>query len=96
MEIVLFALLQAISFLIVTYIWTLIAAAVLSWLTAFNIVKATNPTVVSFIRFLDLLTEPVLRPLRRVLPTIGPVDLSPMVVILVLVVVESLIQAILR
>ncbi|GEO82412.1 YggT family protein [Pararhodospirillum oryzae] len=96
MEIILFILLavgQLLSVVIITYIWTLIAAAVVSWLVALNVLKTSNPYVESFNRFLILITEPVLRPVRRIMPNLGPIDLSPMVVILVLVVIESILRS---
>ena len=58
------------------YIYVLIAAAVLSWLLAFGIVNRHNPVVNGVGRFCYALTEPVLRPIRKIVPLIGGVDLS--------------------
>jgi YggT family protein len=66
------------------YIYVLIAAAVLSWLVAFGIVNRHNAVVNGIGRFCYALTEPALRPIRRVVPLIGGVDLSPLVLILLL------------
>jgi YggT family protein len=66
------------------YIYVLIAAAVLSWLLAFGIVNRHNPVVNGVGRFCYALTEPVLRPIRKIVPLIGGVDLSALIVILVL------------
>jgi YggT family protein len=66
------------------YIWVLIATAVLSWLTAFGIVNRHNQIVNAIGRFCYALTEPVLRPIRRIIPLIGGVDLSPLILILLL------------
>ena len=70
------------------YIYVLIAAAVLSWLLAFGIVNRHNPVVNGVGRFCYALTEPVLRPIRRIVPLIGGVDLSALIVILVLWLVQ--------
>jgi YggT family protein len=62
------------------YIWIVIAAVVMSWLLAFNVVNYHNNVVRSVVRILDALTEPVFRLVRRVIPSIGGLDLSPIVV----------------
>jgi YggT family protein len=69
---------------ITLYIWVLIATAILSWLTAFGIVNRHNQVVNGVGRFCYALTEPVLRPIRRIIPLIGGVDLSPLILILLL------------
>jgi len=66
------------------YIWVLIASAILSWLVAFDVVNRRNAVVSKIGLFLYRVTEPVLRPIRRVLPLIAGVDLSPLVLILLL------------
>ena len=66
------------------YIWLVIAMAIMSWLTAFNVVNARNPFVQQVERFLYALTDPVLRPLRRIIPVIGGIDISPIVLIFAL------------
>ncbi len=62
------------------YVWLLIAAAVLSWLVAFNVVNARNQFVAMIGDFLYRVTEPVLRPIRNSLPNLGGIDISPIVV----------------
>jgi YggT family protein len=73
------------------YIYVLIAAAVLSWLIAFNVVNTRNQFVAMLADALWKLTEPVLRPIRNILPNLGGLDLSPVVVILVLIFIMNLI-----
>lgn len=63
-------------------IWMLVAQAVLSWLVAFNVVNVRNRFVHSVGYFLDRLTRPLLRPIRRYLPDTGGIDISPVVLIL--------------
>ncbi|SMF78945.1 YggT family protein [Tistlia consotensis] len=84
------ALFQLISTVISIYIWLLIASAILSWLVAFNIVNTSNRFVYMVGDFLYRITEPVLRPIRRILPTLGGIDLSPMVLILLLIFLQNL------
>jgi len=72
------------------YIWVLIASAVLSWLVAFNVVNTRNRFVYLIGDFLHRVTEPALRPIRRVLPNLGGVDLSPLVLILLLLFVRQI------
>mgnify|MGYP001408495504 FL=1 len=71
------------------YIWVLIASAVLSWLVAFNVINTRNRFVYLVGDFLHRVTEPALRPIRRVLPNLGGVDLSPLVLILLLLFVRQ-------
>ena len=79
-----------VDWVIQAYIWVLIAAAILSWLVAFDVINRRNPFVTKVGLFLYRLTEPLLRPIRRVLPLIAGVDLSPLVLILLLMFVRNL------
>jgi YggT family protein len=76
---------------ITLYIWILIAAAVLSWLIAFNVVNTRNPIVHSVADFLYRITEPALRPIRSILPNLGGIDISPVILILGLLFLRNLI-----
>ena len=64
------------------YIYVIIAMVVMSWLVAFGIVNRSNPYVRQFSYVLDRLTEPVFRPIRRILPDLGGLDISPVIVLL--------------
>jgi YggT family protein len=66
------------------YEWVVIVAVIVSWLTAFNVINQYNNFVRSLLRILIALTDPVFRQVRRVIPPIGGLDLSPIVVILVI------------
>ena len=81
-------LIQEIIFL---YICILIAAAVLSWLVAFNVVNPYNQVVRNIGEVLHRLTEPALRPIRNLLPNLGGIDISPVILILLLLFLERLI-----
>jgi YggT family protein len=85
-----YALLSLISTVIDIYIYVLVASAVLSWLIAFNVVNTRSPVVATVTDILYRLTEPVLAPLRRVLPNFGGLDISPVVVILLLIFLRRL------
>ena len=84
-------LLLFIGRLLNVYIFVLIAAAIFSWLYAFNVVNPRNQFVSMFGQFLHAVTEPVLRPIRRVLPNMGGMDLSPLVVIFVIWFIQQVI-----
>ncbi len=70
------------------YIWVVIAAVIMSWLLAFNVVNYHNNFVRSFVRILDALTEPVFRLVRRVIPPIGGLDLSPIVIFFAIMILQ--------
>jgi len=84
------SLARLIDLVIQIYTWVLIASAVLSWLLAFGIINRHSPVVNQVGRFLYQVTEPVLRPIRRFVPLIGGVDLSPLIVILLLWLLRNL------
>jgi YggT family protein len=65
-------------------IWFIIAQAILSWLVAFDVVNYRNRFVYSVGTFLDQITRPLLEPFRRMIPSLGGIDISPIVVILLL------------
>jgi YggT family protein len=78
--------------LITLYIYVLIAAAVMSWLIAFNVVNSYNPTVRRIWDFLYRVTEPALRPIRAILPNLGGIDISPVILIIGLMFLRVFIQ----
>ncbi len=79
-----------ISTLIQLYIWILIANAVLSWLVAFNVVNPSNNVVRTIGEALYRLTEPVLRPIRQFLPSLGGLDISPVIAIIGLLFIQRM------
>ena len=74
------------------YIYLLIGQAVLSWLVAFGIVNRHNRVVAMVGDFLWRITEPLLRPIRRILPDLGGIDISPVILILLLAFLDSEMQ----
>ncbi len=84
-------LLRFISYLLTLYVYIIIAAAVLSWLVAFNVVNPRHPFVAVVGEFLYRITEPVLRPIRNLLPNMGGIDISPVIVILIIFFIQSVV-----
>jgi YggT family protein len=84
------SLLWLIDTIIWLYVWLLIASAVLSWLIAFNVVNTRHPVVGMVANFLYQVTEPVLRPIRSILPNLGGIDISPVILIIVLFFIRNL------
>ena len=74
------------------FIWAIILSALMSWLIGFNIVNINNKMVYIIADFLNRLTEPFLSPIRRILPNLGGIDLSPVVLILLLIFVKDLVN----
>jgi YggT family protein len=85
------SVLWLIDTIITLYVYILIASAILSWLVAFNVVNVRNPIVARIGEFLERVTEPVLAPIRRVLPNLGGIDISPIILILGLFFLRNLI-----
>jgi YggT family protein len=73
------------------YIWVVIIGAILSWLIAFNVVNTQNRFVYSVSDMLYRLTEPALRPIRRFLPNLGGIDISPVILILFLLFIRDVV-----
>ena len=72
------------------YIWALIISAIMSWLIAFNVINPYNKFVSIVGDFLYRITEPALRPIRKVVPIMGGMDLSPLVLIFILWFVQGI------
>ena len=86
------ALLDVILIALQLYIYLLVAAAVLSWLIAFNVVNTRNQFVGMVADFLWRITEPALRPIRSLMPSLGGIDISPVILILIIILIERVIQ----
>ena len=84
------ALLWLILQIINIFVWLIILQVVLSWLIAFNVVNTSNRFVYLIGDFLYRVTEPAMRPIRNVLPSLGGIDLSPLVLLLLLFFVQRL------
>ena len=85
------ALLDVILLVLQLYTWVIIAVAVLSWLIAFNVINIHNDFVRSIWNGLNALTEPLLRPIRRFMPNMGGLDISPIILLLAIFFLERII-----
>jgi YggT family protein len=85
------AVLDIVLIILDLYVWLLIASAILSWLIAFNVVNTRNQFVSAIAEFLFRITEPVLGPIRRSLPSLGGLDISPIVLILIIMFLQRVI-----
>jgi len=88
----LLALIQVVIILLTVIWWIIVIQMILSWLVAFNVINTYNDFVRGLMRGLDRFTEPVYRPIRRVLPDFGGLDFSPLVVLIVLLIVDRLLR----
>jgi YggT family protein len=84
-------LIAFIVYVIQLYIWVIIASAIFSWLIAFNVVNTQNRFVYSVADMLYRVTEPALRPIRNVLPNLGGIDISPVILILILMFITNVV-----
>ncbi|EJK84479.1 YggT family protein [Rhizobium sp. AP16] len=86
------ALFQTIDLALNLYTWVLIASAIFSWLYAFNVINSSNQFVNSVGSFLYAVTEPALRPIRRILPNLGGIDISPIILLLIIFFLRQLLR----
>ncbi|MBN9433479.1 MAG: YggT family protein [Bosea sp.] len=85
------AVLNVIMYALNIYWYVIIASAIFSWLFAFGVVNPRNPVVSAIGNFLYQATEPVLRPIRRVVPTLGAIDISPVILLLGIILIQQVI-----
>lgn len=78
------ALLFLFNSLISLVIFLVVVTAVISWLVAFDVINLRNPTIYRIVRTLDQLVDPLLRPIRAILPNLGGIDISPIILLLLL------------
>jgi YggT family protein len=85
------AVLDIILLILSLYWWVVLAMIIMSWLISFNVINTRNQFVAAVWRILNQLTEPVLRPIRRVVPSFSGLDISPIILFLILFFVERII-----
>ena len=84
------ALFQTIDLALSLYTWIIIGSAIFSWLYAFNVVNTSNRFVGMIGEFLFKATEPALRPIRRIMPDLGGLDISPIILLLIIFFIRRL------
>ncbi|USI74200.1 YggT family protein [Sphingomonas morindae] len=85
-----FAIYQILQLLLTILFWIIMIQVVISWLFAFNVINHHNEMVRSIVRGLDAVTEPIYRPIRRILPDFGGLDFAPMVVLLLIYILQRI------
>ena len=90
------ALIDTLIYALELYWWVIIAAAIFSWLYAFNVVNSRNQVVNNIGSVLYRLTEPVFRPIRRLLPDLGGVDIAPIIVLLIIFFLQRFLDSTVR
>lgn len=94
MSIILLPVLNILKIILSLYLWVIFGMIILSWLTNFGIINSYNGFVMTIQSFLQKLTEPLLRPIRRVLPNLGGFDLSPLVLVLAVILLRDILTRI--
>ena len=85
------ALYQILQLLLTVLWWIIMIQVVLSWLFAFNVINHSNDFVRQLVRGLDSITDPIYRPIRRIMPDFGGLDFSPMVVLLLIYILQRIV-----
>ena len=89
-----FALIDIIGFILTIGITVIIVQAIMSWLLAFNVINLQNDIVSAIWTTLDALTAPIYRPIRKIMPDFGQIDLTPMVVIIGIVILQRVLDGV--
>jgi len=89
-------LIDFVGYLVQLYVYIVIASVILSWLMAFGVVNPYNPTVRAIWQGLNAVTEPLLRPIRNIMPNLGAIDISPVILLLACFFVQSVVLGTLR
>jgi len=88
----LYAIFGIVDMILQLLVWIIIAQAVISWLVAFNVINTSSNFVRKMLEALDRLTAPLYRPIRRIMPDFGGIDLSPIVLILAIQIIRKLLE----
>jgi YggT family protein len=90
--IIVFLLIQALNI----YMWLIIASVLISWLVAFDVLNTRNPWVYKGVRLLNRVVEPGMSRLRKIIPSIGNIDFTPMVMMFLIMGAQSLLVSLVR
>ncbi len=86
-----YALLATLSMILTLVWWVFLIMIIMSWLISFNVINTRNQFVATVWRIVNAITEPILRPIRRVIPPMGGLDLSPIVVFILIFFLQNFI-----
>ena len=86
-----YALLATLSMVLTLVWWVFLIMIIMSWLINFNVINTRNDFVAALWRILNAITEPILRPIRRVIPPMGGLDLSPIIVFVIIFFLQAFI-----
>lgn len=89
MDAILLPLIQVVIIALDLYFWCIVISAIMSWLIAFNVVNTQNRVVYMIVDFLWRITEPALRPIRQFMPNLGGIDITPVILILIIIFVQQ-------
>jgi YggT family protein len=89
-----YALLQTLSLILTIVWWVFLIMIIMSWLISFNVINTRNDFVAAVWRVLNAITEPILKPIRRIIPPMGGFDLSPIVVFVIIFFLQNWIASI--
>jgi YggT family protein len=78
-----------VHYLIQAVVWLVVASVIASWLVAFDVINMRNRMANQVVRFLDAITRPILRPIRRIIPPLGGIDISPAILIILLMAIDQ-------
>lgn len=84
------AVYQIIALILTALFWVIIAQVVISWLFVFKVLDPYSRTVATIVEVLDRITAPIYRPIRKVMPDFGMIDLSPMIVIFAIIILRDM------
>lgn len=90
MDVIVVPIIQVLNMALQLYLFAIIASAIISWLIAFDVINTTNRLVYTIVDFLWRITEPALRPIRQFLPNLGGIDISPIILILGIILVQNI------
>ena len=88
-----YALLQTLSLILTLVWWVFLIMIIMSWLISFNVINTRNQFVDAVWRIVNQVTEPILRPIRRIVPPVGGLDLSPIIVFVIIFFLQNWISS---
>ena len=84
---------KALMLALEVYFWIIIIQVAISWLIAFGVINTSNPQAQNALKLLDRATDPVYKPLRKYVPSIGGIDVTPIIVILGIIILQNIVVA---